>query len=90
MSVDITITLTDVEYKALSMVAYDPQEWCENFAKNRCRKAIDAIAEEIVEEKLANGETIQGTKYDLVEQTDKPTAKETSDAETARLDAENP
>ena len=85
MSVEIKITLSDIEYKALSMVAYDPQEWCENFAKNRCRKAIDAIAEEIVQEKLEAGETIQGTKYDLVEQTDKPTAKEASDAEEARL-----
>jgi hypothetical protein len=43
--VDITITITDAEMKALAYVAVDPQEWVENFTKNRAAAAMQEIYE---------------------------------------------
>jgi hypothetical protein len=40
---NITITLTDAQEKALAYVAASPQEWAENAVYNRCRIAIDEI-----------------------------------------------
>ena len=40
---NITITLTATEEKALAYVALSPQEWAENVVHNRCRQAIDEI-----------------------------------------------
>ena len=40
---NITITLTDAQEKALAYVAASPQEWAENVVHNRCRIAIDEI-----------------------------------------------
>lgn len=41
--VDLTITLTDAEYKALAYVAVDPVEWITNFAKNRANAAMQEV-----------------------------------------------
>lgn len=76
----ITIELTDVEYKAMTLIAYDPQEWVENFTKDRARKAINSVSEQIVEDKLEKGEVVQGTKEEIVWNTDLPTLKEESDS----------
>jgi len=40
---NITITLTGAQSKALSYVATDPQEWAANLVHERCRHAIDEI-----------------------------------------------
>lgn len=40
---NITITLTATQEKALGYVALSPQEWAENVVHNRCRIAIDEI-----------------------------------------------
>lgn len=40
---DITITLTDAEAKALAYVAYDPQEWADNVVHERARLAMEEI-----------------------------------------------
>ena len=40
---EIKITLTDAEAKALAYVALSPQEWAEHVVHNRCRKAMDEI-----------------------------------------------
>ena len=40
---NITITLTDVQAKALAVVALSPQEWVENAVFVRCSNAIDEI-----------------------------------------------
>lgn len=76
---DITISLTEAEYKALAHVAYDPQEWVENFTKERCRKAIDQIVSEVVEKSLENGVPIQGTKEEIVLSSNVKSAKEMTD-----------
>jgi hypothetical protein len=40
---NITITLSATQEKALAYVAASPQEWAENVVHNRCRQAIDEI-----------------------------------------------
>jgi len=40
---NITITLTTAQEKALAFVAASPQDWAENAVHNRCRIAIDEI-----------------------------------------------
>ena len=54
---DITLQLTEVQYKALSMVCKDPQEYLQNFANARCQSAIDEIAKKEVERMLADPNT---------------------------------
>ena len=80
MTQTITIKLTDAEYKAMSMIAYDPVEWIQNVSQNRARKAIDEVAGIIIDAKIENGESIQSTKEELVLNSTLPTAKEQMDA----------
>lgn len=61
-----TITLTDAEDKALGFVAASQQEWIDNAVHERCRIAIDEIVNAEVQRKLANNETISGSKEDIV------------------------
>jgi hypothetical protein len=66
MSVQITVTLSDAQYKALAHVAVSPKDWIENFVFVRCQTAIDEIVSKEIEKKLELGETISGTKEDIV------------------------
>jgi hypothetical protein len=61
-----TVTLTDAQEKALRWVAVDPQDWFENFVFARCESAIDEIVNDEIKRKLAAGETISGSKEDIV------------------------
>lgn len=61
-----TITLTQAEQKALAHVAVSPQEWISNAVHERCRIAIEEIVAAEVQRKLAAGESITGTKDDIV------------------------
>lgn len=61
-----TITLSDAEDKALAYVALSQQEWIDNAVHERCRIAIDEIVNAEVQRKLGLGETISGTKDDIV------------------------
>lgn len=40
---NITVTLTEAEAKALAYVAVSPQEWVDNAVKERCRHAMEEI-----------------------------------------------
>ena len=62
----MTITLTDAEQKALAYVAVSPEDWINNAVHERCRIAIDEIVAAEVQRKLAAGEPITGTKDDIV------------------------
>lgn len=84
MSVTYNITLSAAQDKALSIVAADQQEWIENAVFERCRNAINEIAKQEIERKMAAGETISGTKEDLVLDADIETAAERQ----ARLEEE--
>ena len=84
MSVNYTITLSDAQNKALSVVAASQQEWIENAVYERCRIAIEEIVNAEVQRKLAAGETISGSKEDIVMAADVETAAERN----ARFEAE--
>lgn len=84
MSVTYTITLSDAQDKALSVVAASQQEWIENAVYERCRIAIEEIVNAEVQRKLAAGESITGSKEDIVLAADIETAVERN----ARLQAE--
>jgi hypothetical protein len=51
---DITITLTDAEVKALAYVAVDIQDWVDNAVKERCRLAMEEIFKLEVERMAAD------------------------------------
>jgi hypothetical protein len=76
MSQTYTITLTDAQDKALSVIAVDQQDWIENAVFERCRIAIDEIVNAEVQRKLAAGESITGSKDDIVMAADVETAAE--------------
>jgi hypothetical protein len=54
---DITITLTDVEYKALAYVAVDPVDWVQNAARARSLAGMEEIFNAEVAAALANPKT---------------------------------
>jgi hypothetical protein len=74
MSKIYTITLSDAEDKALSVVAFDQNEWIQNAVHERCRIAIDEIVQVEVQRKLEAGEPITGSKDDIVLAADIETA----------------
>lgn len=61
-----TITLTDAEDKALSVVAISQQEWIENVVKNRCRQAKDNIVASEIKRIRASGGTVSGTDDEII------------------------
>ena len=61
-----TITLSDAEDKALHIVAMSAQDWIDNAVHERCRVAIEEIVAAEVQRKLAAGESITGSKEDVV------------------------
>ena len=79
-----TITLSDAEDKALKAVALSAQDWIDNVIHERCRIAIDEIVNVEVQRKLAAGESITGSKDDIVIAADIESAIERQ----ARLEAE--
>lgn len=76
MTKQYTITLSDAEDKALSVVALDQNEWIQHVVHDRCRIAIEEIVAAEVQRKLASGEPITGTKEDIVLAADIQTAAE--------------
>jgi hypothetical protein len=79
-----TITLSDAEDKALGVVALSQNDWIQNAVKERCRIAIDEIVNAEVQRKLAAGESITGSKDDIVMAAPVESAAERQ----ARLEAE--
>ena len=79
-----TITLSDAENKALGVVALSQQDWIDNAVHERCRIAIDQIVNAEVQRKLAAGESISGSKEDIVNAASVESAAERQ----ARIEAE--
>jgi hypothetical protein len=79
MSKTYTITLTDAQDKALSVVALSQQAWIENAVFERCRIAIEEIVNAEVQRKLAASEPITGSKDDIVMAADVETVAERSE-----------
>jgi hypothetical protein len=84
MAKTYTITLSDAEDKALHVVALSAQDWIDNAVHERCRIAIEEIVAVEVQRKLAAGETISGSKEDIVIAAQIESAAERN----ARLEAE--
>lgn len=61
-----TITLSAAEDKALHAVALSAQDWIDNAVHERCRIAIEEIVAAEVQRKLAAGQSITGSKDDIV------------------------
>ena len=79
-----TITLSAAEDKALKSVAFSAQDWIDNAVHERCRIAIEEIVTAEVQRKLAAGQSITGSKEDIVLAANIESAAERQ----ARLDAE--
>lgn len=79
-----TITLSDAEDKALHVVAMSAQDWIGNAVHERCRIAIEEIVASEVQRKLAAGESITGSKDDIVMAANVESAAERQ----ARMEAE--
>lgn len=79
-----TVTLSEAEEKAIRTVAISPQAWIDNAVHERCRIAIEEIVAVEVQRKLAAGESIIGSKDDIVMAAQIETAAERQ----ARVEAE--
>ena len=77
-----TITLSDAEDKALGFVAFSQNDWIQSAVHNRCRIAIEEIVAAEVQRLLAAGQSITGTKDEIVMAAPIKSAAET---EAARL-----
>ena len=49
----ITITLTDEEYKAMSVLTSTPEGWANNAVKNKAGKMIDELSEKYSDKKIS-------------------------------------
>lgn len=49
---NISITYTDEQLKAMQYVALNPQEWIQNAWNERARRAIDEIVEQFSDKRL--------------------------------------
>lgn len=76
MSQTFTIELSDIELKALNYVAYDANDWIQNAIHERCRLAIDELANDDVQHRLKNGLPIQGTREEIVLNSTLPSGKQ--------------
>ena len=76
--VDLTITITDEEMKALAYVAVDPVEWVTNFTKNCAAAAMQEIYEAEVKRMIEdpNITTIPADPLEVVRDADIQSAAE--------------
>jgi hypothetical protein len=78
-----TITVTDAQAKALSVIALNPQDFLQNFATVQADNAIEEIVAEQVRLALDTGGTVTGTREEIVLSASVETAVERQ----ARFDA---
>ena len=63
---NVTITLTDTQYKGLQYAAADPQDWADNALTNRARIANDEIVSMYTNRALDEGVAIPATRELIV------------------------
>jgi hypothetical protein len=73
-----TVSISDAQKKALEYNMISIQDWIENFVNARAETAIDEIVNTEIQRKLAAGETISGTKEEIVMAADIQSAEERS------------
>lgn len=64
---NITISLTDTEFKSLEYAAFSPQDWADNAVTERARIAADEIIQLTVQHCLANNIQIPTTRELIVD-----------------------
>lgn len=63
---NITITLTDTQYKGLEYAALSPEDWATNAVTERARIANDEIVQTTVTHCLDNGIAVPATREEIV------------------------
>lgn len=63
---NITITLTDTQYKGLEYAALSPEDWATNAVTERARIANDEIVQTTVTYCLDNGIAVPATREEIV------------------------
>ena len=63
---NITITLTDTQYKGLEYAALSPQDWADNAVTERCRIANDEIVDITVKHCLDNDIQVPANREAIV------------------------
>lgn len=63
---NITITLTETQYKGLEYAALSPEDWATNAVTERARISNDEIIQKTVEYCLTNAIQIPATREDIV------------------------
>jgi len=80
-----TIELSDVEQKAFEYVATDVDFWIQNAVHERARIAIEEMVQTYIQDRLAKGETIRGTREEIVMTSGLPNAQQRSDDMTKQM-----
>jgi hypothetical protein len=80
-----TITLSDVEQKAMEYVATDVDFWIQNAVHERARLAIEEMVQTHISAKLAAGEAISGTREEIVMKSDLPNAQARNEETLKRM-----
>lgn len=70
-----TVDLSPAEQKAMEYIAVDVNEWIQNAVHERARVAMEEMVSLHINERLAKGEAISGTKEEIVMKTNLPSAK---------------
>ena len=63
---NITIELTETQYKGLQYIAASPEDWADNAVTNRARIANDEIVDLVVKHCLDNGIQVPATREEIV------------------------
>tara|TARA_B100002019_G_C21213310_1_gene570556 strand:+ start:1045 stop:1305 length:261 start_codon:yes stop_codon:yes gene_type:complete len=63
---NVSINLTETQYKGLEYVSASPQDWADNVVTNRARIAIDEIVKIYTERALDEGVQIPATRELIV------------------------
>ncbi len=84
---NITVELTDTQYKGLEYAALSPQEWADNAVTNRARIANDEIVQLTVQHCLDNGIQVPATRELIVAYAFDNDIVETAAARQAEVEA---
>lgn len=90
MPVSYTITLTDVEQKGMEYISTDVNFWIQNAVHERARLAIEELVQNHINEKLAAGEAVSGTKEEIAMKTDLPNAQARNEENMRKMLASMP
>lgn len=76
MPQDFTVTLSDAEIRGFLHVAVDVNDWIQNAVHERARLAMNELAKDDIDSKMASGQPISGTMEEMVLASTLPTAEE--------------